>query len=115
MPGEKSMVSQFQDLITDSTELNQKIFSLTRIKILHSLYYLGPDGATFRELSAGLEIPDGLLYSNLKILEKMGLIASEKVILEGKELESYHFTEEGYVEWTRSLKWLNEFINFRGE
>jgi DNA-binding MarR family transcriptional regulator len=106
------VVKLLQDLIKESTELNQKLFSLTRIKILHSLYYLGPDGATFRELSAGLNIPDGLLFSNLKMLEEMNIIKSEKIRLEGKELESYHFTEEGYIEWSKSIKWLNEFLNY---
>ncbi len=105
----------YRELIDESLYLNQKIFSLTRIKIIHSLFYLGPDGATFRELNAGLGIPDGLLFSNLKALEKMGMINSEKVRLEGKELESYHLTNEGFIEWNRSIKWLKDFLNYRGE
>jgi DNA-binding MarR family transcriptional regulator len=113
--GDPILTKTFQDLILETDELNQSIFSLTRIKILHSLFYLGPDGATFREMSAGLGIPDGLLYSNLKKLEEMGLIRSQRIELEGKNLESYHFTEEGFLEWKRSIKWMNEFINYGRE
>lgn len=103
----------YQDLIDESLYLDIKIFSLTRIKIIHSLFYLGPDGATFREMNAGLGIPDGLLFSNLKALEKMGMIRSEKVRLEGKELESFHLTNEGFIEWNRSISWLKSFLNYR--
>ena len=107
------MTETFQDLIRESEPLNSKLFSLTRIKIIHSLFYLGPDGATFRELSAGLSLSDGLLYSNLKTLEEMGILESEKVILEGKELESYHITNEGANEWKKNIIWLEKFITYQ--
>lgn len=106
------MSETFQQIIKSSEALNSKIFTLTRIKIIHSLFYLGPDGATFRELSVGLGIPDGLLYSNLKTLERMGILGSEKVILEGKELESYHITDEGANEWKKGMIWLKKFLNY---
>lgn len=106
------MSETFQQIIKSSDALNSKIFTLTRIKIIHSLFYLGPDGATFRELSVGLDIPDGLLYSNLKTLERMGILGSEKVLLEGKELESYRITAEGADEWKKGMMWLKVFLNY---
>jgi DNA-binding HxlR family transcriptional regulator len=100
----------FLDLISASRDVNPRIVSLPRFKILHSLSATGPDGVTFRELSSGLGITDGLLYSNLKTLEEMGIIRSKKILLGGKELESYYFTEQGYNEWSKTIKWLKMLV-----
>ena len=56
---------------------------------------LGPDGATYRELKAALEVSDGALYANLNALIAMGYLESEKVSVENKELESYRITTAG--------------------
>ena len=97
-------------MIEESGIVNSKLVSFVRIKILSSLYVLGPDGATFRELKATLDIPDGLMYSNLKVLEEMNIIRSEKIRLDGKSLESYKMTNEGYSQWETTRSWLYRFL-----
>jgi len=101
-------------LMEASRAINSKLISVIRIKILSSLYVLGPDGATFRELKATLNIPDGLMYSNLKVLEGMGIIRSEKITLEGKQLENYKMTAEGYSQWDAARSWLCTFLCLGG-
>ena len=49
---------------------------------------LGPDGATYRELKAALDINDGVLFANLNVLKEMGYLAPVKITSEGKKLES---------------------------
>ena len=45
-------------ILNESGGLNAKVFSLVRLKLLASLEALGPDGATYRELKAALDIND---------------------------------------------------------
>lgn len=97
-------------ILNESHALNAKIFSLVRLKLLASLAALGPDGATYRELKAALDIPDGVLYANLNVLKEMGYLTSEKITFEGKDLELYTITGEGQDEWTRTRKWLCKFL-----
>jgi predicted transcriptional regulator len=97
-------------LMEASGTINSKLISVIRIKILSSLCVLGPDGATFRELKATLNIPDGLMYSNLKVLEGMGIIRSERITLDDKQLENYKMTAEGYTQWDEARSWLCKFL-----
>ena len=83
------------DRVREIDLLNSRIISVPRLLILASLEQLGLDGATYRELKAGLEMEDGILYSNLKALEEMGYLKEKDVRLEKKELASYHMTDEG--------------------
>ncbi len=104
------MQNNVLSILNESQALNAKIFSLVRLKLLASLAALGPDGATYRELKAALDINDGVLYSNLNVLKDIGYLASEKIIFEGKELELFTITTEGQEEWTRTRDWLCRFL-----
>jgi hypothetical protein len=108
------MQNDVLSILNESQALNAKIFSLVRLKLLASLAALGPDGATYRELKAALDINDGVLYSNLNVLKDIGYLASEKVIFEGKELELFTITTEGQEEWTRTRDWLCRFLQCGG-
>ncbi|MDD5142668.1 transcriptional regulator [Methanoregula sp.] len=98
-------------ILDESGGLNAKVFSLVRLKLLSSLSVLGPDGATYRELRAALDISDGVLYANLNVLKEMGYLVSEKIVSEGKELELYTITPEGLDEWERIRAWLCRFLH----
>jgi len=98
-------------ILNESEVLNAKIFSLVRLKLLASLAVLGPDGATYRELKAALDINDGVLFANCNVLKDMGYLTSEKITSEGKELELYTITREGQDEWKRVRTWLCRFLN----
>ena len=102
-------------LLAESHGLNARVFSLLRLQLLQGLASLGPDGATFRELKAALEVSDGALYANLKALIAMGYLEPEKVQVENRELESYRITPAGLEEWKRVRGWLCRFCECRGD
>lgn len=102
-------------LLAESHGLNARVFSLLRLQLLQGLAALGPDGATFRELKAALEVSDGALYANLKALIGMGYLEPEKVQVESKELESYRITTAGAEEWERVRGWLCRFCECGGD
>lgn len=97
-------------IISESKSLNSKVFSLPRLQLLGSLADLGPDGATFRELKAALELNDGVLYANLEVLKEMGYLKAATVKVEAKQLESYSITKNGLEEWVRIKDWLSKFL-----
>lgn len=96
------------DLVQETKSINQKIISVPRLLILVSLEKLGLDGATYRELKAGLEMDDGILYSNLKALEEMGYLEEKDVKLGNKKLSSYHITSEGKEALETARAWLKK-------
>lgn len=100
------MNGDFTAVVRGSKALNSKLFSLPRLLILLAIENLGPDGAQYRELKAGLELDDGVLYSNLNALKKMQYITEIKVKIEGKELTSFAITEEGKNALNSIRKWL---------
>ena len=102
-------------LLAESHGLNARVFSLLRLQLLQGLAALGPDGATYRELKAALEVSDGALYANLNALIAMGYLEAEKVSVENKELESYRITTAGTEEWERVRDWLCRFCGCGGE
>jgi hypothetical protein len=104
------MHSDFLSIMNESQTLNAKVFSLVRLKLLASLAVLGPDGATYRELKAALDINDGLLFANLNVLKENCYLVSEKITSDGKELELYSITSEGVEEWNRVKNWLCRFL-----
>jgi len=104
------MHSDFLSVMNESQALNAKVFSLVRLKLLASLAVLGPDGATYRELKAALDINDGLLFANLNVLKENGYLVSGKVTSDGKELELYSITPDGLDEWNRVRDWLCRFL-----
>jgi len=106
------------DLITvveESEDVDSTIISRVRLEILWALSELGEDGATARQLKAGLNLGDGVLYANLKKLVEMGYLRSEKVTLEGKELELYAITPEGLLAWQRVRGWLCKLLGCEGD
>ena len=54
------------------------------------------------------------MLANLKKLVEMGYLRSEKVTLEGKELELYAITPEGLAEWRRVRGWLCKLLDCAG-
>ncbi|MFH0970067.1 MAG: transcriptional regulator [Candidatus Diapherotrites archaeon] len=104
------MNSDFLSLIEESKALNSSVFSLIRLQLLASIASLGQDGVMYRELKAVLDVSDGALYTNLKVLEENGYIKSQKITLEGKELESYQITPEGTLAWEHTKNWLKKLI-----
>lgn len=102
------MEEKFLEIVEESGNLNSKIFSLIRIKILWALSELGEDGATARQIKNGLNIGnDGSTYSNLNALTDMGYLRMQKVPFESKEnLELYTITPSGLEEWNKIKKWL---------
>lgn len=101
-------------LVDESKTLNSKIFTLLRLELMSILASFGEDGITYRELKASLGVSDGALYSNLKVLEKMGYVKPSTIKIEGKELESYKITAEGQIEWERASKWIGKFVSSGG-
>ena len=99
------------DLVEDAKALNSKIFSLPRILILAVLEDLGDDGSIYRELKAGLEMEDGVLFSNLKVLEEMGYIKSREVTLEKKNMTAYSITDEGREALDALCAWFKKWLD----
>jgi len=108
------MEDRILGLVSQAKLVNSKIFSLPRLLILLSLEDLGEDGATFTDLRAGLEMKDGILHSNLKILKKMGYIDEKEVELENKKLTSYHITAEGKEALSIARSWLTRWLGRGG-
>ncbi|MCL4552051.1 MAG: transcriptional regulator [Candidatus Marsarchaeota archaeon] len=102
-------------LVEEARALNADVFSLIRLQLLSSLSSLGRDGSTYRELKTVLQLSDGALHSNLKVLEGMGYVASGEVKIENKELATYHITEEGKAAWLQVRAWLQKFLSYSGE
>lgn len=104
------MKANVLELVAEAKVLNSKVFSLPRILILASLEDLGPDGSTYRELKAALEMEDGTLFSNLSALEEMGYIRKAKVELENKEMHAYSITNEGKAVLDSLRSWFRKCI-----
>ena len=102
--------SDFLSLIEESKALNSSVFSLIRLQLLSSIASVGLDGVTYRELKAALQVSDGALFTNLKALESNGYVKSKKIILEGKELESYQITPEGQLAWEQIKNWVKKLV-----
>lgn len=98
-------------LVAEAKALNSKIFSLPRILILAALEELGEDGSSYRELKAGLDLEDGILFSNLNALEEMRYIKSKDVILEKKRMTSYLITTEGKETLQALRSWFKKLLD----
>jgi DNA-binding MarR family transcriptional regulator len=100
-------------LVSEAKALNSKIFSLPKLLILLSIENLGSDGATYRELKAGLGLDDGILYSSLISMKKMGYISEQRIKVEKKEMSSYSITPEGKGAIKAVRAWIGRWM--RGE
>lgn len=98
------------ELISEAKVLNSKAVSLPRILILLTLKDLQEDGATYRELKIGLEMADGILYSNLNALEEMGYLKSNDITLENKKMTSYSITQEGKEALNSLCSWFRKWV-----
>ncbi len=107
--------SDFLSLIEESKAVNSSVFSLIRLQLLSSIASVGKDGVTYRELKAAVNVTDGALYTNLKVLEENGYIKSKTITLEGKQLESHQITPEGSLEWERAKNWLKKLAECGGK
>ncbi|MFA5050366.1 MAG: transcriptional regulator [Candidatus Micrarchaeia archaeon] len=98
------------EMVDKSKKVNSKIVSLHRMLILFSLEEL-IEGSTYRDLKAGLEMDDGILFSNLAVLEDMCYVKKEeKTNLDGKNLTVFNITEDGKNEVKKLRSWLEEII-----
>ncbi|MFH1447521.1 MAG: transcriptional regulator [Candidatus Micrarchaeota archaeon] len=104
------MEDRITKLVTESKALNSKIFSLPRLLVLLSLEKLDQDGATYRELKAGLELDDGVLYSNLNALKNMGYLTENEIRLEKKKMASFAITSEGKEALLAARGWLGKWL-----
>lgn len=96
-------------LVSEAKTLNSKVFSLPRILILTSLEQLDDD-VTYRELKAGLELDDGVLFASLNVLEEMDYIKSKGIKLENKNMTSYQITGEGKQMLNMVLSWFMKWV-----
>lgn len=105
------MESEIFELVKDSKVLISDAFSINRILILLALEELGLDGSSYRELRAGLELDDGVLYSSLNALEKVEYVKkNEKEERVDKEQTSYAITIEGKKALQQFREWFKKII-----
>lgn len=109
------MVEDLWDIVEQAREINDDLISRYRLELLWSLSELREDGATASQLKGALNMNDGALYSNLKKMGDMGVLKSEKAIVEGKELQLWSITPEGEIEWRKICKWLCRLLNCDGD
>lgn len=95
-----------QNFLEASNRINSKTISLTRFQILVLLAYFR-DGVQYRELKASLDISDGKLISNLKLLELMGYVKCFKTEIDRKKLDVYALTGEGKRELDKMTRWMD--------
>jgi DNA-binding PadR family transcriptional regulator len=98
------------ELVRGSKALNSRLFSLPRLLILDSLEEYGLDGATYREIKAGLDLDDGILYSSLSVLKKMHYLSEKKVRVENQSMTSYVLTSDGKQTLDEVKKWLKQWL-----
>ncbi len=104
-------MSNLLELIEDASALNSKVFSLIRLELLANIAFFGEDGVSNRELASTLiNVSDGTLHANLKYLNEIGYISSEKVEIEDKDLYVYKITDIGLEEFQKIKKWLIKFV-----
>lgn len=104
------MADDLISIVQGSLDINEKLISKVRLEILWALSELGEDGATARQLKAGLNLNDGVLYSNLKKMENLGYLRCQHTTIEGKDLELYSITDEGLTEWKKVRGWLRQLL-----
>ena len=105
-------------MIEEAKAVNSKIVSLKRLLILLILRGYGPEEVTFRELTVGLSMKEGIFQSHIALLIKMGYVKQRKVPFnEKKKLTVYAITPEGeaalakfenlFGDWAIKKRWEN--------
>ncbi|MFH0971760.1 MAG: transcriptional regulator [Candidatus Micrarchaeota archaeon] len=98
-------------LVQQAKSINSKIISLPRLLILVTIAKFKQDGVSYRELKAGLELGDGVLFANLRTLEQMGYLESKKVKLSGEEMTVYCLKKEGQEALFAAKRWLMDWLS----
>ncbi len=99
-------INQILDKIIKGTErINSKACTLNR-SLLLALFYYFIDGIQFRELKTALNISDGNLSSNLKVLTKINYLKEEDTILDKKKIKYYTITKNGKKELEKIMNWI---------
>ena len=92
-------------LLEASETLSDQTVSVTRCTILALLaFFVG--GVQYRELKTALNISDGKLFSNLKILKKLGYIEKAEVEIDNKKVDIYSLNAKGRKELTKITQWM---------
>jgi DNA-binding MarR family transcriptional regulator len=99
------MSDNIQTFLEASNRLNTKTLALTRFQILALLSYFR-DGIQYRELKTALNISDGKLISNLKLLRTMKYIDCFPVKVDNKTLDVYILTREGKEGLEKTASWM---------
>jgi len=101
--------------VKGAKELDSKLFSLPRLQILSALYLLGGEYAFYRDLKAGLELNDGILFFNLQALERMSYIGKREEEFQGKKMDAYCITLEGIDAFKKTISWVKDFSKENAE
>ena len=102
------MVLNSLEPIKSAKELDSDLLTLPRLQILSSLYPLNGEVARYRDLKAGLDMGDGILYFNLKALEKRSYISKRKGTFGSRKATEYWITDEGKEAFKKILLWLKD-------
>ena len=92
-------------LLEVSEKLSDQTVSVTRCAIFALLaFFVG--GVQYRELKTSLGISDGKLFSNLKILKKLGYIEKAEVEIDNKKVDVYSLNPKGRKEVNKIIQWM---------
>ncbi len=98
--------NQILDKIIKGTErINSKACTLNRSLLLALCYYF-IDGIQFRELKTALNISDGNLSSNLRVLTKIDYLKEEETVLDKKKIKYFSITKSGKRELEKIINWI---------
>ncbi len=98
--------NQILDKIIKGTErINSKACTLNRSLLLALCCYF-IDGIQFRELKTALNISDGNLSSNLRVLTKVDYLKEEETVLDKKKIKYFSITKSGKRELEKIINWI---------
>jgi len=102
---ERKMNDDIRLLLEISEKLSDQTVSVTRCAIFALLaFFVG--GVQYRELKTSLGISDGKLFSNLKILKKLGYIEKAEVEIDNKKVDVYSLNAKGRKEVNKITQWM---------
>ncbi len=103
------MVLNSLESVKSAKELDSDLITLPRLQILSALYPLNGEVALYRDLKAGLELGDGILFFNLRALEKRGYISKEREQFGSRKMTEYRITGKGKEAFKKIILWLKDF------